>query len=98
MNARALKIACEERDRLHDAYNAAQSDTLALESRLSSQIQSANQGERRRAKSEIERGELHQAHVLEELLKHEKNHGVVDEISTARIGNTWQQLKPRAVG
>jgi len=75
MNARALKIACEERDRLHAAYNAAQSDTLALESKLSPQIQSPDHGERRRAKSEIERAELHQAHVLEELLKHERNQG-----------------------
>ncbi len=75
MNARALKITCEERERLLATYNAAQSDTLALESKLSAQIQSSNQDERRRAKNEIGRAELHQAHVLEELLKHEKNHG-----------------------
>lgn len=68
-------IACDERERLHNAYTEALQAKLELESRLCAQVVSSDPNAKRRAKNELERAERHTHRFLADLLTHTKKHG-----------------------
>jgi predicted metal-binding protein len=68
-------IVCEERERLAAAYRDAMQAKLEFESRIDSEIMSANPHAKRRAKNELKRAEKHYYRFMDELMAHEKKHG-----------------------
>lgn len=68
-------IGCEERNRLLNAHRRAQGDQCELEEELGRLLVSANRGQARKAKNDIEHARRKTNNTFKALISHQSKHG-----------------------
>ena len=74
---RQQKLPCAERERLEKAYQDALRKRGEIEVELDQEVVSGERSRARRAKNQRENALGHSAHILNELMAHERRHGCV---------------------
>lgn len=74
---RQQKLSCEERERLEKAYQDVLRKRDEIEAELDQELVSGKRTRSRRAKNLREDAMGHSAHILNELMAHQRKHGCV---------------------